>query len=95
MKNFEIIEQEMLNAGLDPETDVIDTFAGWKKKGFSVKKGAKAVFTTRIWKPKTKAEIEKEKAEAEENDEPALINRFKFVPASYFLQEQVERKEVA
>jgi len=61
MTNKEIISIEM---GLLGITENINTFAGWKREGFDIKKGSKALFKTRIWKPtmltdKTTGEKEK------------------------------------
>jgi len=48
MTNKEIISIEM---GLLGITENINTFAGWKREGFDIKKGSKALFKTKIWKP--------------------------------------------
>lgn len=91
MTNAEIIMESMVLAELDPMDVEVDTFAGWKRRGFSVKKGEHAVFKTKIWKPSkyTKEEI----AEIEEkNGEPFDPNTKKLilVNASFFTDTQVE-----
>lgn len=29
----------------------VDTFAGWKRQGYTIRRGEKALFTAQIWKP--------------------------------------------
>ena len=94
MTNLEIIVGAMKLTGLDPRTDVVNTFAGWKRRGYSVKKGEKAVFKTKIWKPVkyTKKEQESEidaNLSAEESDNKHLV----LVNAAFFTAEQVEKRE--
>lgn len=32
-------------------TTIVDTYPGWKRLGYQVKHGEKALFKTKIWKP--------------------------------------------
>ena len=90
MTNAEIITIAMIGAELDPMEVEVDTFAGWKRRGFIVKKGQKAVFQTKIWKP---CKFKKEEAEQKDDAEQTEQNRKKLilVNASFFTDEQVER----
>lgn len=82
MTNLEIIVGSMIVAGLDPLTVEVDTYAGWKRKGFVVKRGETAVFKTKIWKPcKRKADDEFD----EEEKQLYLVN------AAFFTEDQVEK----
>ena len=61
-----MMSQEEANEAAFCETlavDMFHTFEGWKKSGYSVKKGEHAAVIAWIWKPKkpTKAELEAEK----------------------------------
>lgn len=102
MTNAELImnaiTSEIENGNLDEEILEleIDTFAGWKRKGFTVKKGEKASFTTSIWKPKKYDVKDKNKDEivVDENGKPIQTTRLIMVKASFFTENQVERKEV-
>ena len=50
ISNAEIIHNEAMLAGLDPDAEYL-TFMQWKQRGYSVKKGAKAVIKTGLWTP--------------------------------------------
>ena len=94
MTNIDIIIGSMVLAGLDPKTEVVNTFAGWKRRGYSVKKGEKAVFKTKIWKPVKYAKKEQESEtdvnlSAEESDNKHLV----LVNSAFFTAEQVEKRE--
>lgn len=90
MTNTEIIMGAMKLAGLNPMTDVVDTFAGWKRRGYSVNRGEKAKFATKIWKPtKFKTKDEHKKDEDTEDTTKRLI----LVTASFFTSEQVHKTE--
>lgn len=95
MTNAQIIVEAMLLAELDPEEVVVDTFAGWKRKGYTVKKGEKAVFQTSIWKPSKKNHVKE--SEVEENEVPTEDTEkhtyLHLVKASFFTSDQVEKKE--
>jgi antirestriction protein ArdC len=47
MTNLEIIEKEKMINGIDCEAH---TYVAWLQLGYRVKKGEKAVFSTKIWK---------------------------------------------
>ena len=48
MTNLQIIISEMELHGV---TEEVDTYAGWQARRMQVKKGNKALFKTKIWKP--------------------------------------------
>ena len=78
MTNAEIITGNCILTGI---SEPVDTYPGWKAKGYQVKKGSKAVFKTKIWKPcKTKNEKTGEKEK-----------RLLLVNASFFTKSQVEK----
>jgi len=76
MTNLEILEMEKMLNKVDEE---VDTYAGWKRRGYQVKKGSKALFQTKIWKPFYTAEDGEE-------EEMKMVK----VKASYFGESQVE-----
>ncbi len=49
MTNVEIIAAAKMLNGI---TEEAHTFAAWKARGFSVRKGERAAFSTKIWKYK-------------------------------------------
>ena len=75
------LEDDEGNKEVIYEPEQIHTFMEWKRRGFSVKKGEKAVAQFTIWKHVTK----KAKAESEEDEEKMFMKR-----ASFFSYEQVE-----
>ena len=48
MTNQEIISGNLILRGIEED---VNTYAGWKREGYQVQKGQKALFTTKIWKP--------------------------------------------
>lgn len=85
MTNAQIIMTEVALHGVQEE---VDTYAGWKRRGYQVQKGNKALFKTRIWKPcKSKAKKQDEDGE----DESKLI----MVDASFFGLSQVAKEAMA
>lgn len=93
MKNVEIIEMETMlriQDGELPENTVLNTWNGWKKLGYRVKRGEIHVAEFRIWMPsKKKAKAE----EAEENGEEVKVvgnKRFYKKLSFFFTQNQVE-----
>lgn len=81
MTNLEIIASEMVLHEISLDT-LVDTFTGWKRRGFIVNKGEKAAFRTKIWKP-TKVTAKLDNGEEEETTKMILV------PASFFTQDQV------
>ena len=77
MTNMEIIMGEMILNDINLDLDV-DTFAGWKRRGFTVKKGEHAVFKTRIWKPRKKAQTEEPQQETAPDPEQPAEERQRF-----------------
>lgn len=53
MSNMEIILGESIAKNYNYTGDNLFTFAAWKNKGYSVKKGEKAFITTQLWKSVT------------------------------------------
>lgn len=92
MTNAEIILGAMELAELDPMEVEVDTFAGWKRRGYSVKRGEHAVFKTKIWKPsKFKATDEElETMDISQLDNDGKYKKLILVNASFFTDEQVE-----
>lgn len=93
MKNVEIIEMETqirIQDGELPENTILNTWNGWKKLGYRVKRGEIHVAEFRIWMPsKKKAKAE----EAEENGEEVKVvgnRRFYKKLSFFFTQNQVE-----
>lgn len=83
MTNMQIIATECALNGI---TEMVDTYQGWSRNGKQVKKGSKALFQTRIWKPRknSKAKV------TEETTEEELKSKFIMVKASFFGLSQVE-----
>lgn len=69
MTNSEILTNARKEAGI-AEGVKIDTFIGWKTKGYSVKKGEKMAFSAKIWIPKH-PEKKKEEMTLEDYLKPA------------------------
>lgn len=52
MKNIDILADatnELVTAGMIPAGSVIDTYDGWTRRGFYVKKGMKSVSRVKLW----------------------------------------------
>lgn len=83
MTNTQIIATECALNGI---TEIVDTYQGWSRNGKQVKKGSKALFQTKIWKPRknSKAKVTEEMTEEE------LKSKFIMVKASFFGLSQVE-----
>ena len=75
------IEDDEGNKEVIYEPEQIHTFMEWKRRGFSVKKGEKAITKFNIWKHVTK----KSKSEDEEDEEKMFMKH-----AFFFSAEQVE-----
>ena len=78
--------------------DELLTFAEWKKKGYSVHKGEKSMFSCNLWKkviPSKKKEAETIENEGEKK--PKKKSGFVMTKCCFFLPSQVEliKKEVA
>lgn len=79
------------------------TFAEWKKKGYSVRKGEKTKFSCKLWKKLSKSELEKEKKRLEEKaklegkEKATKPSSFVMTKCCFFLPSQVEsiKKEIA
>lgn len=73
-----IVEDENGNKKELPIPEEIHTFQAWKSKGFSVKKGEKAVARFTIWK----YAVKKAKTEEEEDDARMFLKEACFFSAS-------------
>lgn len=94
MTNAEIIIGAMMLAELDPTEVEVDTFAGWKRRGYVVKRGEKATFQTKIWKPCKFSKEEQQNAEEVAQDATTDKTNYRkliLVNASFFTDAQVER----
>lgn len=87
MTNMDIITTAMVLNELNPMEVTVDTYAGWKRKGYCVKRGEKAVFSTKIWKP-TKFPTD---VIDEATGEIIINSKLILVPASFFTMTQVEK----
>jgi hypothetical protein len=82
-------EEETVNGGLielysNKEHKEFDTFHGWKKRGFKIKKGSKCFF---VWTKPIKSKDKKEN-QKEEKEEP---KEYKFFKMAYlFSNAQIE-----
>jgi hypothetical protein len=82
LTNKEILMQEMMLHNIDLETK-IDTYAGWNRNGYTINKGSKALFTTKIWKP----------CKSKNKETEQVNNKMYLVKASFFSQDQVTKIE--
>lgn len=101
MTNTEIITNEILINKLMTKEELEEyintnfqlpnylTYKQWQKKGYTVKKGEKAIIKTKLW-IRTKKKIDKEKEENDEN----IIEGFTLANTSLFGENQVEKLEV-
>ena len=91
MTNLEIIESERLLNNIDEELE-LDTFQGWKNRGYQIIKGQKALFKTKIWKPR-KIDVKEVKDENEEQpaEDKKSNSKFIMVNSAFFSEEQVQK----
>lgn len=88
MTNREIIATECGMLGIEYD-DNIYSFAEWKKKGYSVKKGQKAIIKTGLWTICSAKEVLKN-----EDGTPAgeqKVNKFFMKTTALFHESQVEK----
>jgi hypothetical protein len=82
MTNKQIIMGEILTRGIMED---VDTYDGWRRRGYQVSRGSKALFQTEIWKPcKTK-----------KTEDGEARTRLYMVKASFFGRSQVEKMTVS
>ena len=81
MTNEQILLEATEAIGFEWDGDNLFTYAEWKARGKQVKRGAKALITTSLWRPFT---VEEEK------DGEKKVKRFKMVKCYLFSDEQVE-----
>ena len=74
MTNLQIILTECELNGI---TEAVDTYQGWARSGKQVKKGSKALFQTKIWKPRKNSKTQA----TEETTEEELKSKFIMVKA--------------
>ena len=82
MTNKEIIMMERVLNNIDFDLE-INTYAGWNRQGYTINKGSKALFTTKIWKP----------CKSKKQEDGQQKNNMYLVKASYFSQDQVTKVE--
>ena len=84
MTNEQIISREIKKIGYNPIEEFLtfDTYAGWKERGRQVKKGEKAKFKTKIFKP----------CPPKKDKDGEIVSGMTFimVPAAYFRIEQTQ-----
>lgn len=87
MKNIEIIAMNMaslIEKGVISEDNTINTFIGWRKRGYKIRKGAEHVAEFSIWmkNPKKKEDLTEE--------ELKKYREFILTTAYWFSDDQVE-----
>lgn len=80
LTNREIILNEMILNGISLDK-IVNTYAGWNRQGYTINRGSKALFTTKIWKPC--------KSKNKETDKET--KNMYLVKASFFSQDQVSK----
>ncbi|WP_324658859.1 hypothetical protein [Bacillus cereus] len=94
--NIEIVELEATMIGYEFDGKNLKTFAEWKKEGYSVIKGQKALIKCGLWKPFKKKLVDEETGEKimdEKTGKQKEETRFKLVDSALFSREQVEKKD--
>lgn len=73
----------------------VETYAGWQRAGYQVKKGSKALFQTSIWKPCKSKGKQTEEAETsgstDSTEKKSSYRKMMMVKASFFGLSQVEK----
>lgn len=83
--NKQIIESCRIEYNI-PFDLIINTFASWSASGYKIKKGEKALFITKIWKPCKKSVVADDGTKTE-------TKKLILVNAAFFSVLQVERKQ--
>ena len=89
MTNIEIIEgakEKLVAANIIAADDEIHTYARWRKMGYQVYKGEKAVIALNIWKNIANS---KKEDESEEDGKPQPQGRMYMKKAYFFSSKQV------
>lgn len=89
MTNAEIILGECALRGI---YEKVGTYQFWAKQGRQVKKGQKALFETRIWKPRKKKP--KENEEGADDNKDKKHGDFYLCRAFFFGESQLEELEL-
>ena len=94
MTNLDIIIQEALANNIFTEEQIegyltegdlpLKTYLSWKNAGYQIKKGEKAVLSTKLWKVRPKKKREEDTDRNEEDQEQFIL-----VPAHLFTLDQV------
>lgn len=84
MTNVEIITNASAVVGIEYDGSNLKTFAEWKKAGFNIIKGQKAVLSVELWKPFNK------KVKDETTGEEKTEKRFMLKKSHLFHRSQVE-----
>ncbi|MDF3555526.1 hypothetical protein LAV92_28095 [Bacillus cereus] len=93
--NLEIVELEAMMIGYEFDGNNLKSFAEWKKEGYSVIKGQKAIIKCGLWKPFKKKLVDEKTGEKIMDDKTGKQKeetRFKLVDTALFTREQVEKK---
>lgn len=87
MTNIEIVAGNMMlliEKGIITENNTINTFLGWSKRGYKIKKGAEHIAEFAVWMKN------KKKPEELEEEEKKKYRPFILTTAYWFSDEQVE-----
>ena len=90
MTNVEIIASNMMmliENGTIKENNTINTYIGWKMRGYKIKKGEEHIAEFSIW---IKNKKKKEELDEEEKDEKKKRPEFVLTKSYWFTDEQVE-----
>lgn len=90
MTGFSCVNEALKNMYEIPEEETLDTFQGWKKKGYSVKKGEHA-FT--FWSAPLKSKKAQEQQAEEKKEEQETDDKKMFGICKLFASCQVEKME--
>ena len=94
MTNAEIIISNMailIEKGIIKPENEINTYIGWRMKGYQVKKGAEHVADFPIWVKSKKKKEQPEENEEEQKTETKKQRPFILQKAFWFTNEQVEK----
>ncbi len=81
-----LFEEGIIGLDEDGMFEPLLTYAEWKKRGFQVRKGERAIAKFGIWKPKTR----KQKEEDEQSTKSVKTNGFFLKTSAFFIRRQVE-----
>lgn len=76
-----------------PEIQPIHTYQAWKKLGYQVKKGEKAIAKFAVWKYLTKKQKQEEEVPVDVDGQTVVKGRCYMKVSAFFTDEQVEKIE--